>query len=75
MITTVAFTIFVFELCGKYDVMPIEFEIYFSEFFEQFSVLSFLPLETLNPFLLPGNYIVLHEPSLSSAVLPSSRVL
>jgi hypothetical protein len=34
--------------------MPIEFEIYFSEFFEKCYFLSFLPLETLNPFLLPG---------------------
>jgi hypothetical protein len=43
-----------FELCGEYDVMPIEFEIYFSELFEQCSYLSFIPLETLYLFLLPG---------------------
>ena len=41
-----------FELCGKYDVMPIEFEIYFYELYEKCSLVSFLPLETLNPFLL-----------------------
>jgi hypothetical protein len=43
-----------FDLCGEYDVMPMEFEIYFSELFDQFSLLCFLPLETLYLFLLHG---------------------
>jgi hypothetical protein len=47
-----SFSIFLFELCGKHDIVPIESEVYFSEFFEQFPLLFFLLFETLNPFLL-----------------------
>jgi hypothetical protein len=47
-----SFSIFLFELCGKQDIVPIESEVYFSKFFEQRPLLFFLLFETLNPFLL-----------------------
>ena len=46
------FSIFLFELSGEHDIVPIESEVYFSEFFEQRPLLFFLLFETLNPFLL-----------------------
>jgi hypothetical protein len=43
---------FPFELCGKHDIMPVESEVDFFDFFEQCPLLFFLLLETLNSFLL-----------------------
>jgi hypothetical protein len=47
-----SFGSFLFELCDKHNIMPIEYEVYFSKFFEQCPLLFFLLLETLNHFLL-----------------------
>jgi hypothetical protein len=48
----ISFGSFLFEICGKHAIMPIESEVYFYEFFEQCPLLFFLLIETLNPFLL-----------------------
>jgi hypothetical protein len=67
-----SFSNFLFELCGKHDIMPIESEVYFSGLFEQCLLLFFLLLETLNPYLLtstPLFYMGLFSLQLSHCLL------
>jgi hypothetical protein len=46
------FSISLFELCGKHDIVPIESEINLPKFFEKLPLLFLLLFKTLNPFLL-----------------------
>jgi hypothetical protein len=46
------FSISLFELCSKHDIVPLEYEINLPDFFEQCTLLFLLLFKTLNPFLL-----------------------